>query len=94
MADGIAIYWMDATTGEEVEGVNFPKMGIAPRAGDRIHYWQDGTGEPGEFRTVARRDFLVASVGHDLRYTPGRDGRAGSYSHTLMVRVDELEPPK
>lgn len=87
----------DHVTGEEIEGMSFP-IAIVPRAGERIHYWQDGFPEAAGVDSGIRRDFLVMRVEHDWRYMPARSGGGSArYVPSVILYVlaqgDEEEFP-
>lgn len=77
----------DHVTGEEIHGIVFPIV-IVPRAGERIHYWQDGFPEAAGVDSGIRRDFLVMRVEHDWRYMPARSGGGSArYVPSVILHV-------
>lgn len=87
----LSIVFYDADSGYEIEGLNFPNIASAPRIGEEIHYWQDGTSD-GPRDSGDRMDFLVRRIRHDLRYVPGRGGTQPVHVQTIEVFVSQLKP--
>lgn len=82
----------DHVTGEEILGIDFPVV-IVPRAGERIHYWQDGTPDAAGTDSGIRRGFLVMRVEHDWRYMPARSGGGSArYVPSVILYVQEQKP--
>jgi hypothetical protein len=68
MAETVAISMVSADSGEEIEGLDFPLDPPIPRAGERIHWWQDGFPDQAGVYPRLYRDFEVVRVEHDWRY--------------------------
>jgi hypothetical protein len=87
MDDVPHISLLDAATGEEIEGIAVFSLAI-PRAGERIHWWQDGFPDAAGTDSGLRRDFEVIRVEHDWRYMPA--GRAKTVC-SVLLHVREID---
>jgi hypothetical protein len=90
MSESIALSLI-GPDGQDIEGLNIYNVQAVPRAGETIHYWQDGTVEDVCADSGIRRDFLVNRVEHDFRYLPPRGGSSRCYQ-TAVLHVTELTP--
>lgn len=70
-------------TAEEISDLSFGSLGVVPRVGETIHWWEDKLD-----RTGLRKDFVVTHVRHDLRliFTPGSDKISPCHSVEIYLR--------
>lgn len=86
-----AVRLVDADTGDEITGINFPMITVVPRVGEMIHWYQDGTADDACADSGLRRWFRVESVTHDWRYMPPRHGGRSLYVQYVVLYVTETE---